>query len=608
MSVLARTVKQRRTHPAPTLQEATVRQFDGGWNVIDSDLNLTSKYAKALINTTRSPDGALQVHWGTKLFADFDGVLDRIVNTHYYIRSVIAVDRRGHIAAADARGNITPLWSPAIAAGLPNAPNGWSATEFCSFTEFNGDLVICNGVDKPLLCPPTLNVRYLQDLGTGSNINVPIGRYVVTHNEYCIIAGDPNAEDVLHISNRRSSGTWLGDPIPNDAVDFPLGAYISVGSSRITGLTSFRDRLIVFFEESIAILELGIYDEDGNHTPRVVDVVANFGAISHRAIQNLGEDVLFQDIVGVQSLQRALLTNNLSPTRESQLIDPEMQRRVKGLTRAALEDRVFSCFNKLDNQISFFVPNDSGVSATVETVGFNFTFIKSLKVRAWNSWRKWNWTSACRTSEGRVIYSRDNKLFVYGNRQEQYLADYVGFMETFSDQTAFTDGTGWSPVADLTGSGDTTNQGGIPIFFVWELPWSDLKTRGHAKESKYIQLDTTGRARFTCQMYIDNFLRHRIPGERFSDGTIFTDGYGFQSEFSDYNPSLEMDFVGGDRGGFGVEPFDAEFGGGRLSSDERLYAFPQKFKLFKLRFIGYAMGGLQFVSITLLYNKLGIGR
>ena len=43
------------------LLDATIRDFSGGWNVVDNDLNLSSKFAKTLQNMQRGIDGALNV-------------------------------------------------------------------------------------------------------------------------------------------------------------------------------------------------------------------------------------------------------------------------------------------------------------------------------------------------------------------------------------------------------------------------------------------------------------------------------------------------------------------------------------------------------------------
>ena len=52
------------------LLDATIRDFSGGWNVVDNDLNLSTKFSKILENMQRGVDGALSVRPGTILFAD----------------------------------------------------------------------------------------------------------------------------------------------------------------------------------------------------------------------------------------------------------------------------------------------------------------------------------------------------------------------------------------------------------------------------------------------------------------------------------------------------------------------------------------------------------
>lgn len=54
-----------------SLQTAEVRDFSGGWNVADSDMNLVSRYQPVSENILRGSDGSFHVRWGTRLFIDF---------------------------------------------------------------------------------------------------------------------------------------------------------------------------------------------------------------------------------------------------------------------------------------------------------------------------------------------------------------------------------------------------------------------------------------------------------------------------------------------------------------------------------------------------------
>jgi hypothetical protein len=52
------------------LRPITLRDFGGGWDVIDDDMNMAHKFAKKSYNIFTQPDGVAQVRYGTVLFAD----------------------------------------------------------------------------------------------------------------------------------------------------------------------------------------------------------------------------------------------------------------------------------------------------------------------------------------------------------------------------------------------------------------------------------------------------------------------------------------------------------------------------------------------------------
>jgi hypothetical protein len=108
----------------------------------------------------------------------------------------------------------------------------------------------------------------LIDLGTLTNINTPVGKYVIAHGQYTCIAGVASDPSKLYISARGTSGTYFGDPAPNDAVILDLGPRVSLGNATITGLVAYRDKLLVTFERGVLPLNLGVYTGSPSvHTP-----------------------------------------------------------------------------------------------------------------------------------------------------------------------------------------------------------------------------------------------------------------------------------------------------------------------------------------------------
>ena len=537
-----------RIPPTQNLEPATLRDFSGGLNTVDDDLNLDRRFAPVMTNCHFGVDRGVSVRWGTRLFANINnlttsGLTIRAINTEYYNNSLIVVGSSGEVFRLFGDGSGSVIW------GYGN----WSPTEFVSFAQFNGELIICNGVDKPLIVNTSFDVAYLQDLASETNINTPVCRYVISSNRYLIMAGDPQNPDRVYISARDTSGTWPGDPDPNDATYIDLGSSLKDGGV-IKGLADFRGRVIVAYAGGCIIGTTGIYDEAGAHVPDFNDSVEQYGAVSHRGIQSYGDDLLMMDRVGVPSLKRTVFTGTIRPERVSDLVDNGMSALINQLTFLTMEDQIFSVYDQVEGMFMFFIPNRN--ADATETVGFGFTFRTNLRVSAWHRIEGWNFTCGTRSAEGRIFFGDKNgKIWIKGSELDPIYADFV--------------------------SDSTINSGeGIAIDWEWELAWADFQSRLNTKTTRYISFDTRGRADFTVEAYLDRIETNK-------DGVR--------------TPHLSMTFVGGSLLGYGDG--DQPFGGGRISSDERYYAWPAKFKLMKLRLFGSTTDKLSFHSISFLYRK-----
>lgn len=535
------------------LRSTTWRGFNGGWNVLDDDMSLSYRFATILDNCYHDSDGITRVRQGFELFVNILSKLSdpsaTIIDMYYFADALIVVASNGEVVKVAGNGIVSRIWDTTVAAGLPGAPSAWSDTSFVSFAVFNGHLIICNGIDKPIDIDGDFVVDYLQDLGTLTNINVPICRYVSSVGRYLIMAGDPLEPDRVHISAKDAAGTWFGDPPPNDATRLDVGSIIP-GASVIRGLLAFRGRLIVMFAEGMIFGELGISDENGNHTPNFDDGIVGYGGISHRSGVSYGDDGLFMDLEGVPSIRRTVLSTAFKPERVSELIDPEIKAMLSSLSFEALENRTFSVYHKEEGQFMLFIPNAELLADTTETVAFVYNYRPVLKQESWARFRGMNFTCAARSLAGNLFFGdKDGNIWLYGSRKNNPInTDYT-----------------------VTGVG-------TPIDFTWETPWIDNGSRDHIKNSKHISFDTRGASEFTVQMFVDNYD----------------------------TPSLESRFSGGEQGQFGGGP--QPYGGGRNTSRKKHYAWPCKYEIAKFRFTGSADAGLAFASFTLRYLGGGINR
>lgn len=588
-------VQYKSQAAAPSaLEEATLRDFSGGLNLVDNDVAIRSNYAKVLDNWHRDADGGNSIRFGTMYkWTVSPTVTGNIIEMYAFNDRLVVFTSTGQVCTVDeTTGTVVAIWSSAIAALLPGTPAGWSSgLASIDITEFKGELVVCNGVDKPILISSTFTVTYLQDIATGSNVFVPVGYFVTTVSDYTVIAGVNATPFEVHISAKGTSGTWAGDPDPNDAVSINIGAYAPAAGGPIRGISSFRNFLLVHFKKQTVPVELGVYDEDGNHTPKPNDVLGDYGILSHRMGVALTADYVFADERGVQKAIR----NQFGGALEGSILAEKIIPRYAGDTPDTSADRFksFAVYNKLESRIMFFIHKSSEYNIYV------LSYDKDLKRPSWSIFNGWDFTCGCLSDKGRVYFAKGTKIFQYGNDvfpNEAFDADEIGnFDSAWLTATAYVvgdrveeDDIVYIALQDHTSGvfADDLEADlwveylGDPITFDWELPWSDINTRMKKKRVSILGMDTTGTARFTISVFADN---------------AYKDANG------DYDPMLTMDFVAGTSPGYGGG--NQPYGGGRRAIDERLWGFPLEFKIFKLRVHGSSIGRLKFSTLTILYKR-----
>ena len=610
LSPLGRRVRRNRRQRM-VLETATVREFDGGWNVIDNDLNLSPKFAKTSKNMYRAADGSVALRFGTSWFADIEGVINgTILDFWYYANYLIVATTDGELASVSSTGVVTAIWNSTIAAALTGSPSGWSTgLTFVAATQFKGELIVCNGIDKPLIIDSSISVQYLQDPTSGNNINTPIAKYVTSVQQWVVMGGITGEEGIIYISSTQTSGVWPNDAAPNDSTSFQVGSAVTSGAGTIVGLAAFRNKLVVAFADVVVIVALGDVST-GTHVPVIEDILPQFGTVSHRTMQNLGDDLLFADIVGVPSLIQSQLSGSLEPRRVSELIDPEIQDSVAALATTTQNERMFSVYHRLEQQYLLFVPDADTYAATTETRCFAYKHTQGNpqpKRKTWADYRGWNWRAACRSDLGRVFFATDKRIFRMGDERfnDIIYLDKIGDRDgTWAVSTAYTedqiirdttDDTYWTcEVGHTSGTASFpkdrednptywTQYHGVAIDFDYEFPWADFKDRMKTKTLRYISFDTLGDARFTFEVYVDNYVFDQSDG----DTRI---------------PAISMGFVAGESGGFGAGP--QPYGGGRRAIDERPWGVGAKFKIMKMRFSGccpLTTKGIKIVAISVGY-------
>lgn len=228
-----------------------------------------------------------------------------------------------------------------------------------------------------------------------------------------------------------------------------------------------------------------------------------------------------------------------------------------------------------------------------ETLGFIYTYNPELRIRAWSRFRGLDFDAGCATADGRVIFAKGTKLYLYGSAQTPYYADALDDYDVYNwpgattitagqryrnsanskSYTCLTTHTGSASLAaDLTANPSMWEEfEGYPIAWEWELPWGDFDVRMYTKAFRNAHPDAEGTGSFSLQLFTDNNYLDPTSG--------------------DLIPARELEFVGQQGSGL------------RTTKDQLLWLFPVYAKLLKLRFVGETTEPLRILAVSLLYHE-----
>lgn len=521
----------------------------------------------------------------------------RIIDCTYYVDKIIAVSDIGEVVMIGGTGLADKPWESVIifndtiakTINLETEIEGWHKTDSVSFAVFNGILTVWNGRDKPLAVDFTQTnpCNYLIDAATGSNANVPIAKYALAFNHYLVCANifddieQKQYSDRISISARDSIGTFYSgssDDVDNDGVYIDLGKIISANKQVIKGLSRYRDKIAVGFDEVTVFGTLGTYTETTEtinnqtittkqHVPNFEDVISNHGCISGRTYANIKSELVCLDYSGIPLFRRSNVYSSIIPTRISELIAPDLYQSFTGLTEDAIENRIFSVINPKNNQYLLFIPNSDKYETTTEYNCYAYTLDNTNTVAGgWSLFTGWNFQCGLTTALNEVLLCDTTKFYSLGNVERPYYADFI-------------DDPNYPPQ-------DEEDASGKEIEFEWEFPWADFGNRASVKNTRYLSLSTTGLAKFDVDLYVDYFYYK-----------VNEDNDAIQEK----EPHLSINFIGGDSYGYGNG--QQPYGGGRRTNTEQLFAYPCRFKICKFNINGSSKYKLNINSITIYYQE-----
>ena len=300
-----------------------------------------------------------------------------ILESAYFQGYIIIFSDIGEIVAISSSA-ITRIWDVAKSAALSGAPFGWRQQagevplSHVSFDTFKQSLLVVNGKnnDKPLDIDLTRTpiVEFLVDPATSSNSFVYSAEFILSFDGYVLLVNSnntsttsTNTDTTVDISARGTSGVFVGNPSPDDAVQIDLGRITQTIEPRITGVSTIRNKVFIGFYDSAMLGTLGTY-VGSVHEPQFDDQVPQHGTINHRVISNLGNDLLMCDYAGIPAFSQSQIASTITPQRISQLIDPAINAHLARLSPDTLRYKAFSVFAPRDHQYMLFIPKFDSAS------------------------------------------------------------------------------------------------------------------------------------------------------------------------------------------------------------------------------------------------------
>lgn len=313
-------------------------------------------------------------------------------DTHLLAGDIVEITSfQGNMVVIDALGEIvsrnlitklnTKIWDVYRARLLPGSPVGWrrqlgannteTALTLISFDTFKQSLLMSNGYqnDKPIDISFTRTagpvVQFLQDPATSSNSFVYPCDHIQSFDSYVLLyrsnnttTTGSNTSTTVDISAVGTSGVFVGNSNPDDAVQIDVGRASRTTDPTITGVATLRDRVVVTFYDTAMLGKLGIYSQGATpvHDPDFSDQIPQHGALNRRVIANLGNDLLMCDYVGVPAYSQSVSSGVLVPDRVSQLIEPVLNTHLGRMKSETLKNKVFAVYNIRDRQYMLTIP------------------------------------------------------------------------------------------------------------------------------------------------------------------------------------------------------------------------------------------------------------
>jgi hypothetical protein len=354
----------------------TFQFFDnsGGMNLRGNDLTLASGEAEEIVNlhaTTQgswSSNNAGYIHLNSIPLADGNVV----TSLHEYKTLtgqtfLIVVAGENLYTFNESTGDATLIHT------------GLSPNKTMNFITFQGLLIGCNGFNNPIKWD---GVNPVEDLANWP----PFMYYILpgkpsiceTFSNRLIFSGDADNPSMIYISQLENAENFE----PDYWSDSPGAIQISPGDGeKVTGLKTLflpllNEEVLVIFKERSTYVLSGI-DVDTFSVQKISD---EFGAVSHRSMVLVGNELMFLSPEGITALSTATAQGNIT----THFLSSRIKTQIENLNRGKLSES-FALHLRNRQEIWWFVADGSAIhnqTVLVYNYGINRAWSKRLGIVA----------------------------------------------------------------------------------------------------------------------------------------------------------------------------------------------------------------------------------
>lgn len=260
-----------------------------------------------------------------------------------------------------------------------------------NFITFQGLLIGCNGSDNPIKWDGENPVANLANWPPDIMPLQP-GKPAICEafSNRVVFSGDPDNASLIYISELENAENFD----PDFWSDSPGAIQISPGDGeKITALKTIflpllNEEVLVIFKERSTYVLSGVDVE----TFAVQKISDEFGAVSHRSLTLVGNELMFLSPEGITSLSTATAQGNIT----THFLSNRIQSQIERLNREKLADS-FAIHLRNRQEVWWFVPDGSATqnqTVLVYNYGVNRAWSKRLGIVA-----------ACGTMVGNRLYT-----------------------------------------------------------------------------------------------------------------------------------------------------------------------------------------------------------